>query len=78
MKHTFHLESGATLVIEVAECADCTTVSQLLTLPKSQKSVKKCTVTCHSTGKSKTWTCKPDKNCFGDCTDPDNPKGKCV
>jgi len=38
---------------------------------------KNCTVTCGSTGKSYSWTCPDNKNCVGDCSDPNNPTGRC-
>ncbi|MFN2452860.1 MAG: hypothetical protein ABR577_01425 [Pyrinomonadaceae bacterium] len=77
MQQEFNLASGDTLVVEVAEKGDCLTVSQRIKTKSGFAASKTCTVTCHSTGKSYSWTCPDNKDCVGDCSDPKNPKGSC-
>jgi hypothetical protein len=77
MKKLIELESGAKLEITIKEKDGCVTVGQEIIFAKGKRGTKTCTVTC-STGKSHTWTCADGKDCLGDCTKPDNPKGYCV
>lgn len=78
MEQEFKLSSGNVVVIEVKENGDSFTVSQRLKTRDGFAAAKTCTVTCHSTGKSHSWTCPDNKDCLGDCSDPNNPKGSCV
>jgi len=76
MVNQVQLQGGRSVEIEVKEQGDCVIVSQLFRDSAGAKT-KTCTVTC-SGGKSFTWQCSDKQDCFGDCTDPNNPKGSCV
>ena len=77
MEHSFDLESGTSVVVSVKEGEACTTVSQAFTLADGT-GTKTCTVTCHATGKSHSWNCNSNQSCEGNCSDPNNPTGRCV
>jgi len=77
MKQILVLESGTQLEITINEKDDCVTVGQTVISAEGVRGTKKCTVTC-SSGKSYSWNCADDKDCLGDCRDPQNPKGSCV
>jgi hypothetical protein len=77
MYQEFKLDSGRTLLVTVKEDGDCITLSQQFSI-NGKLATKTCTVTCHSTGKSYSWTCSDSQDCFGDCSDPNNPKGRCT
>lgn len=77
MKQIFELASGTKVVTIINEKDDCITIGQYIETAKGIQGEKRCTVTCHN-GKSYSWTCSSDKDCLGDCTDANNPKGSCV
>ena len=77
MKHSFKLEDGGEVQIEVERKENCTTVSQRFTDSSGNFLTKTCTVTCNPPGKSYSWTCNDDQSCYGDCSDPNNPTGHC-
>lgn len=74
------LNNDITLEIKVIEKeGGCITVSQRFLDKESNFLSKTCTLTCGTGANAKTisWTCSDDKDCFGDCSDPNNPKGSC-
>lgn len=68
---------GRTIEIDVLKHADGTTIQQRLLGLDNATPLVNCTVTCHSTGKSYSWTCPSGKSCEGDCSNPDKPTGRC-
>jgi len=78
MTTAIELASGCGIMISVRESAGCITVGQAFTDASGHTYKKVCTVTCHATGRNHTWHCSNDKDCLGDCSDPDNPRGACV
>jgi hypothetical protein len=75
--HTFELSSGHTIEVRVKEYEGSIVTSQRL-LREGKFLSKQCTVTCSSTGKSYSWTCSDNQDCIGDCSDPNNPRGRCI
>lgn len=73
----FSLESGRTVEIDVFESGNSVTVSQRFLNQDGSFLSKTCTVTCHETGKSYSWECRDDQMCIGDCSNPNNPRGRC-
>lgn len=72
------LTDGKSISITIKADGDCVTVSQQLMTNNVRASTRHCTITCSATGKSHSWTCAGDKDCLGDCRDPENPKGSCL
>lgn len=71
------LGGGRVLDVRITPKGDSVTVSQQIVVNGVRPQSKQCTVTCHATGKSYSWSCADDKDCEGDCSDPNNPKGRC-
>jgi hypothetical protein len=76
MTQNVNLSNGVTMELLVTEKeSGCVTVSQRFVDSEGNFLTKTCTVTCGS--KSYSWTCPDNKNCLGDCSDPNNPRGSC-
>jgi len=78
MTHRFELSSGGHMTVSVTQQGECINVREEIQFRLDGPRVVNCKVTCGSTGKSYSWTCADGKNCEGDCSDPNNPTGRCV